>query len=70
MDLPDSPAPDVAYLAAATNGREEAILTKEQHLDLVPLHHFVLFQLILDLFIPLLPLLLLGAHSTTHLGRC
>lgn len=41
-------------------------LTKKQHLDLIALHHLVPLQLILDLLIPLLPLLLLGAHATAH----
>ena len=43
-------------------------LTKQKHLDLVALHHAVLLQLILNLLIALLPLLLLGAHTTTHFG--
>lgn len=40
--------------------------TEEQHLDLTALGHFVAFELILDLLIPGLPLLLLGAHTATH----
>ena len=44
------------------------ILTEQQHLDLIPLQHFVLLQLILYLLIPLLALLLLCAHAATHLG--
>lgn len=44
------------------------IVTEQQHLDLITLRHLVTFQLILDLLIPLLPLLLFSAHSTTHLG--
>ncbi len=42
-------------------------LTKQEHLDLITLQHLVTLQLILDLLVPLLPLLLFGAHSTTHL---
>ena len=43
------------------------ILTQKKHLDLVPLHHPILLELILDLLIALLALLLLGTHTTTHL---
>jgi len=42
--------------------------TQKQHLDLVPLHHLIPLQLVLDLLISLLPLLLLCAHSATHCG--
>jgi hypothetical protein len=50
-----------------------AILTEEQHLDLVALHHLVALELVLNLLVPLLALLLLCAHSATHdggRGRC
>lgn len=40
--------------------------TKEQHLDLVSLHHLIALELILNLLVPRLPLLVLGAHSATH----
>lgn len=42
------------------------VRTEQQHLDLVPLHHPVLLQLVLNLLVPLLSLLLLGTHSATH----
>ena len=42
--------------------------TQQEHLDLISLREFVTFELVLDLFIPLLPFLFLGAHSTTHVG--
>lgn len=42
------------------------VYTKEQHLDLAALVELVAFELIFDLLIPLLPLLVLGAHATTH----
>ena len=46
------------------------MLTEQKHLDLIPLGQLVALQLILDLFIPLFPLLLLCTHPTTHLGGC
>lgn len=46
------------------------MLTEQKHLDLIPLRQLVALQLILDLFIPLFPLLLLCTHPTTHLGGC
>lgn len=42
--------------------------TKQQHFDLVPLHHLIPLELIFDLLIPSLSLLILGTHSTPHLG--
>lgn len=45
------------------------LLTKKEHLDLISLHHLVPFQLILNLLIPHLPLLLLCAHTATHLDE-
>lgn len=45
-----------------------AILTEEQHFDLVALHHLVALELVLNLLVPLLALLLLCAHSATHDG--
>jgi len=44
------------------------VLTEEQHLDLVALQHLVALELVLNLLIPLLPLLLFCAHSATHGG--
>lgn len=41
--------------------------TEEEHLDLIALREFVALELIFDLFISLLSLLFLCAHSTTHL---
>ena len=61
-----------ALLEAAGMTRA-AILTKEQHLDLIALHHLVALELVLNLLVPLLALLLLCAHSATHdggRGRC
>lgn len=46
------------------------MLTQKKHLDLVALHHFIPFQLVLDLLIPGLALLLLRAHTATHLDLC
>jgi hypothetical protein len=43
------------------------LLTEQKHLDLIALKHFVPLQLVLDLLIPGLALLLLGAHTATHL---
>lgn len=45
-------------------------LTQKKHLDLVALHHLIPLQLILNLLITGLALLLLRAHSATHLGEC
>lgn len=42
-------------------------LTQKKHLDLVALHHLIPLQLILDLLVAGLALLLLRAHSATHL---
>jgi hypothetical protein len=41
--------------------------TEKEHLDLVPLHHLVALQLVLNLLMSGLPLLLFCAHSATHL---
>lgn len=46
------------------------LLTEQQHLDLVALHHLVALELVLNLLVPLLPLLLLCAHAATHDGEC
>ena len=47
------------------------LLTEQQHLDLVALHHLVALELVLDLLVAGLALLLLRAHSATHLvGLC
>ena len=43
------------------------LLTEKKHLDLISLHHLVPLQLILNLLVPHLPLLLLCAHTATHL---
>lgn len=40
--------------------------TKQQHLDLIALGELVALELIFDLFMTLLSLLLLCAHTTTH----
>ena len=42
--------------------------TQQQHLDLVAKRQLISFQLILNLLVPLLPLLIFRTHSTTHLG--
>lgn len=42
--------------------------TQEQHLDFIALLHAILLELVLDLLVPGLALLLLRAHSATHLG--
>jgi hypothetical protein len=47
--------------------KEGHLLTQKKHLNLVSLHHLVPLQLVLNLFVTGLALLLLGAHSTTHL---
>jgi len=45
--------------------------TEQEHLDLVSLHHAILLQLVLNLLVPLLALLIFGAHTTTHVcGGC
>ena len=44
----------------------ESALTKQQHLDLVPLHHLVALQLVLNLVVSGLAIPLLRAHSATH----
>jgi hypothetical protein len=44
------------------------VLTEKKHLDLIPLHHFISLQLVLDLLVPGLALLLFCAHTTTHLA--
>lgn len=41
--------------------------TQEQHLDLIALHHLVPLKLVLNLLVAGLALLLLSAHSATHL---
>lgn len=46
------------------------LLTEQQHLDFVALHHLVALELVLDFLIPLLALLFLCAHSATHDGEC
>ena len=43
------------------------LLTEKKHLDLVALQHLVSLKLILNFLIPHLPLLLLCAHTATHL---
>lgn len=43
-------------------------LTQKQHFDLVALHHSVATELILNLLVTGPALLLLCAHSATHLG--
>jgi hypothetical protein len=67
VDLPDSPAP-VRRLELGGKGATVWVLTEKQHLDLVALHHLVALELVLNLLVPLLPLLLLCAHSATHGG--
>ena len=67
VDFPDSPAPmgDVNLWPPLCIIVAE--LTEKQHLDLIALEHFVALQLVLDLLVPRLPLLLLCAHTATHL---
>ena len=65
VDLPDSPAPD-ARLALVEQSLLDVVLTEQQHLDLIPLHHLVALQLILNLVVSGLAILLLCAHTTTH----
>lgn len=43
-------------------------LTEQEHLDLISLHHAILLELVLNLLISRLSLLLLCAHTATHLG--
>lgn len=72
VDFPDSPAP--AYLVSAIAlgaDRDRRQRTEQEHLDLVSLHHAILLQLVLNLLVPLLALLVFGAHTTTHFcGSC
>lgn len=78
VDLPDSPAPvgggeEIPLLAS--HSKHWALLiwqgrihTEKQHLDLIPLHHLVALELVLDLLVTGLPFLVLGTHATTHYG--
>ena len=69
VDFPDSPAPAPLSAPARTRYlRRQRWLTQQEHFNLISLRHLVALQLILDLLIPLLPLLLLCAHSTAHFG--
>lgn len=69
VDFPDSPAPALVLAPARTRClRWQCRRTQQEHFDLIALGHLVALQLILDLLIPLLSLLLLRAHSTTHYG--
>lgn len=45
------------------------LLTKKKHLDFISLQHLVPLQLVLNLLVPRLSLLLLSAHTATHLDR-
>lgn len=54
-------------MSAITENRM-AVLTKQEHFDLISLHHLVALQLILNLLISHLPLLVLCAHTATHLA--
>ena len=42
--------------------------TKQEHLDLIALHHLVALELVINLLVAGLPLLVLSTHSTTHFG--
>lgn len=72
VDLPDSPAPVRYFVSEHSLGFVDIALnpTKQEHLDLIPLHHLVALELVLNLLIPRLPLLILGTHATTHYGGC
>jgi hypothetical protein len=43
-------------------------LTEQQHFNLIALRQPVTLQLVLDLLVACLPILILCAHATTHLG--
>ena len=45
---------------------DSRVRTEEQHLDFTALIQFIALELVLNLLIPGLPLLLLGAHTATH----
>jgi hypothetical protein len=70
VDFPDSPAPTetLATGPATAVPVDSHILTEKKHLNLIPLHHLISLQLILDLLVPGLALLLLCAHTATHLA--
>lgn len=59
---------DSQQASPSIDHRQSAARTKEQHLDLVALHHLVPLELVLNLLVSLLPLLLFCAHPTTHDG--
>lgn len=42
--------------------------TKQEHLDLIALHHLVALELVINLLVAGLPLLVLSTHSATHFG--
>lgn len=70
VDFPDSPAPALVLVmrrGVLIRGYRDW-LTEQKHLDLIALKHLIPLQLVLDLLIPGLALLLLSAHTTTHLG--
>jgi hypothetical protein len=71
VDFPDSPAPGRGLVSEAPMPHRRQRHTEQQHLDLASLRHAILLQLVLNLLVSLLALLVLGAHTTTHLGgRC
>lgn len=65
VDLPDSPAPRKVS-AGRLMLAEQGACTEKQHFDLAALGELIALELIFDFLIPLLPLLLLGAHTTPH----
>jgi hypothetical protein len=67
VDFPDSPAPARLLVMRREGLRGLRALTEQEHLDFVALKHFIPLQLVLNLLVPGLALLLLGAHTATHL---
>ena len=70
VDFPDSPAP-VLTVSVFLGACQRMVLsepTQQKHLDLITLKQLITFELVLNLLIALLSLLLLGAHSATHLN--
>jgi hypothetical protein len=68
VDFPDSPAPVQACQMRWRTNPKTSRPTQKQHFDLVALLHAIPLQLVLNLLVPGLALLILRAHSATHLG--
>lgn len=81
VDFPDSPAPvgsrsaielevrNCSVFVYFARMRQKSSPTEKKHLDLIALLHTVALELVLNLLVAGLALLLLRAHSTTHLGE-